>query len=264
VRIYEKENYSNFSFIIFFFGCYSPVSEIIPLDDIVKVKAGTSKGSETASETGSSSSDDSSTGDDESSEEEIAFEVTYKMGTITSYPNIYAVWIENQGEGFIQNISICNRLINPKGQTGYALPYWKLNKYPSSDSSELDAVTGATKANQDFTTSAVLRDNSIRQFTLYVEVERSYDANNWFTDQPAVLFSADIDLDSAATEYELTPCGWTPSAKTEGIISGTLRGVLQDELRYITNLKDGSGFGDIDADNKATNMVKSITVEITR
>lgn len=174
----------------------------------------------------------------------------------TAYKNIYVIWIENKEESYLQNIFICNKLING-GLTGTALPYWKLNKYPAS----VDAVSSATKANQDFSVSAELSDITIRKFTVYFEVDRSFDPNDWFSDQPALLYEAEIDLDSGVTEYEMTPVGWTPNEKTANVIPGTPIGVLQREMRYITNLKDGTSFGAVDS-RSATRMVKKISVTV--
>ena len=176
--------------------------------------------------------------------------------TPTAYKNIYVVWIENESSTYIQNIYVCKKLIDG-GLTGIALPYWKLNKYPVS----VDAVSSATKANTDFTVSVNLRDTTIRRFTVYFETDRSYDPNDWFSDQPAILYAADIDIDNLATEYELTPIGWTPNDNTANVIANTPAGVLQREMRYITNLKDGTSFGAADS-RSATRMVKKITVTV--
>ncbi len=188
--------------------------------------------------------------------------VNFEYGTDlapTAYKNIYTIWLENQS-GFIQNICVCKKLING-GLTGTALPYWKVNKYPISSSSEIDAVTSATKANTSFSVSTQLKDSSVRKFTLYFEIDRSFEPNDWFTDQPALLYSADINLDGNTSEYELTPLGWTPNEGTQNIIPNTPKGQLQKEMRYITNHKEGSTFGTADA-RGATKMVKKISVKI--
>ena len=180
----------------------------------------------------------------------------------TGYGNIYVCWIENKNSDYLQNIKICSKLING-GLTGTALPYWKLNVYPSSNSNEVDAVTSATVANSDFTVSAGLKDGSPKQFTVYLETDRSFEPNDWFTDQPALLYSADIDLDDNITEYELNFIGWTPNEKTENKIPGTPMGILQNEVRYITQHKNGTDFGTAD-ERSLTRMVEEITLSITK
>ncbi len=197
----------------------------------------------------------------------ITLEVSYEHGTNLSpkaWKNIYVVWIENQESAFLQNIIICRKLIDG-GLTGTALPYWKFNKYPKSDKYEIDAVTGATKANTDFTETAKIKDSKIRKFTVYFELDRSFDGNSWFpSDQPSLLYKADIDLDSPVNEYELKPYGWTPDKDITINKKTFLSGDLQKELRYITNLKSGTGFGSIDTLNSGTKMVKKITVKVVK
>jgi hypothetical protein len=194
------------------------------------------------------------------SESSDTITVNFEFGehfSTTVWSNIYVTWMENTSSDFIQNISICQKLVSG-GLTGIALPYWKINKYPQSESSEVDAVTSATIANADFSVTAVLKDPEIRNFVLYFEVDRSYEPNDWFSDQPALLYAANINLDDEISEYELSPVGWTPNAETENKIANTPSGQLQSEMKYITNFKDGSSFGDAD-ERTSTRMVKKIT-----
>lgn len=176
------------------------------------------------------------------------------------WKNIYVIWMEDTTSGFIQNIFICQKLITG-GITGTALPFWKINKYPISSSSEIDAVTSATKANTDFSVSAVLKDSTIRNFVLYFEVDRSFEPNDWFADQPALLYSANINLDDSISEYELLPIGWTPNETTQNVVPNTPIGQLMEEMKFITNHKEGSIFGNPD-ERSSTKMVKKITASI--
>jgi hypothetical protein len=173
-------------------------------------------------------------------------------------PNVYVIWMENESSSFIQNLFICKKLIYG-GLTGTALPYWKVNKYPKSVKSEVDAVTSATVPNQNFTVSATLKDNTIKSFKLYFEIDHSFDQNDWFSDQPALLYSADINLNDSI--FELSPVGWTPNENTENQVPNTSNGKLESEMRYITNLKSGSTFGAVDS-RSSTKMVKRIGVRI--
>jgi len=178
----------------------------------------------------------------------------------SDWPNIYVIWMENESSSFIQNMFICKKLIYG-GLTGTALPYWKVNKYPKSLTSEVDAVTSATVPNQNFTVSATLKDSNIKTFKLYFEIDHSFDQNDWFSDQPALLYSADINLND--TIFELSPVGWTPNENTENQVPNTSNGKLESEMRYITNLKSGSTFGAIDSRSSAK-MVKKIKVRIEK
>lgn len=180
----------------------------------------------------------------------------------TEYRNIYVIWIEDNASGFIQNISVCQKL-RTGVLTGTVLPYWKMNKYPVSLKSEVDAVSSATIANSNFSVSAFLKDSTVRKFVLYFEIDRAYEPNDWFSDQPALLYSANINLDGSPSVYELLPAGWTPNEETQNIIQNTPMGKLQNEMRYITNLKTGSSFGAADS-RSATKMVKKITATVTR
>jgi len=214
---------------------------------------------------GCSTPDDSNITDNnaESLQGGIMLEVTVEQGTKTHYPLIYVIWIENKSSKFLQNIAVSKKLISG-GLTGTALPFWKMNQFPISDKSEIDAVTGATKRFQDFTVRAKLKDEKIRKFNVYCEVDRSFDANDWFKDQPAILYTVEVNLDKTTNEYELKPCGWTPNEITENIIPDTPKGKLQKDIRYITNFKNAKRFGDIDISHQGTNMIKKITLNINR
>jgi hypothetical protein len=179
-------------------------------------------------------------------------------GPSSDYKNIYVIWLE--APNFIQNMYICKKLI-VGGLTNTALPYWKVNKYPLSTTAEIDAVTGATKPNCNFTITTVIKDTTLKDLTINFETDRSFDPNDWFDNQPAILYQATLKLNDTLSDYELLPVGWTPNEDTENQVSNTPMGKLQNEMRYITNYKDGSGFGEKDQ-RGATKMVKKITVKL--
>lgn len=194
----------------------------------------------------------------------ITFSFVFDFGTYSgSYKNVYTIWAENSDEGFYYPIYICNRLQGIGGAlTGTALPYWKINKYPHMKDAEIDAVTGATQQNTNFTVSFNLPVDAPRQFTVYFETDVSYNPNDWFTDQPAILYSSVVDMDNLQDNYSLSFKGWTANEKTAGVIPGADIGMLQAELRYITNLKDGSGFGAADSRSE-TDLVDSANVAVS-
>jgi hypothetical protein len=187
--------------------------------------------------------------------------VSYKVGAIIDPPIIYAIWLEDAAKTSIQNLYICARLLN-NSLTNTALPYWSMNKLPISSRTEVDAVTGATFQKQDFSIEATVKAASIRKLVVYVEMDHSFDANDWFDNQPALLFAADVDLDSGKKAYTLSPIGWTANEGTAGVIQGAGAGSLQKEMRYITHHKaDNGGFGQPD-ERASTKMVGSLTVTI--
>ncbi len=179
-------------------------------------------------------------------------------GTSPDWKNIYVIWME--APGFIQNMFVCQKLIKG-GLTGTALPYWKVNKYPQSLKTEIDAVTSATMGNIDFTITKVIKDSTLKTVTVNFETDRSFDPNDWFDNQPAILYSATINLNDTLSNYELSPVGWTPNEDTKNQVKNTPMGQLQNEMRYITHYKNGSSFGDKDP-RGATKMVKKITVTV--
>ncbi len=207
---------------------------------------------------------------DDYNEEGISSDTTFNLRVDFEYgedapsglKNIYVIWIEDTTSGFLQNIFICQKLISG-GLTGTALPYWKSNKYPDSSGSEIDAVTAATQASTDFSVSAVLKDPSAKNFILYLEMDRYSEPNDWFTDQPALLYSVNINVDDDIAEYELLPTGWTPHEAAVNVVPNTPFGKLQKEMRYITNHKEGTTFGDAD-ERSATRMIKRLTATIEK
>ncbi|MDC7222000.1 MAG: hypothetical protein PQJ59_18870 [Spirochaetales bacterium] len=190
----------------------------------------------------------------------------------TSMGNIYVIWLENEA-GDIQHLFVSKKLI--KGgitDQELALPLWQLSRYKKDNKDmkkDVNAVTAATLSNQDFTiTESIDEERLGTSFTLYMEIDQSFQKNDWFTDdwkdQPAVLYSVQIDLDSAQKEYSLKPIGWTPMYETT--VAGVVRevGTLVNDMRFITHSKvdDTPTFGEEDKNNSAIRSVGSITVTI--
>jgi hypothetical protein len=204
---------------------------------------------------------------------EVTIQVSYTKGSANfSSSIVYVIWVENESKNYIQNLYICNSILGiGKTLTGTALPYWKMNKYPDS---EVDGVTGATQKNTDFSVTKTLADNTIRQFKIYMEVDHSFDSNDWFNDQPALLYSTTVDLDNLQAEYTFNAVGWTRNDNESGSTSNKFKddpphtsptiGQLQSELRYITNTMVAGTFGGEYTDNTAaTNIVGSLKAVIT-
>jgi hypothetical protein len=189
----------------------------------------------------------------------------YGESDYSSSNNIYAIWIE--GDGFIQNLFVCERLVNGFHLTNTALPHWKRGVYPRSDAAEVDAVTQATKARVPFTVSATLKANCPRQFTVYYETDQSFDSNDWFNDQPALVYAADIDLDNLGNgTFALAPIGWAANEGTDDPNWGGpfMVGDIQSEMRYITHARtESSGFGAENHAESSTRAIGGIVLTVT-
>ncbi len=160
------------------------------------------------------------------------------------YQKVYAIWMEGD-DGFFRNIYICNR-IKKQDLTGTALPYWQLNKRKLASRGEIDAVTGATIADGDFTQSISLT-GAPDKFSVYFEIDHSFDPNQWFTDQPSLLYKIDVDLSSGKNEFDSELIGWTANEYTDNNSkNGTNKipgasvkmGELQSSVQYITDAAD--------------------------
>jgi len=204
----------------------------------------------------------------------LTLQLDFAYGTDgnTSGSNVYVAWVEDMSGNVIQNLVICNRVLGiGKTLTNTALPFWKTYRY-NAQQVALDAVTGATIAKQDFSVSRAYKSTSIAKFKVCFETDRSFDINDWFTDQPALLYSAIVDLANPQASYPLTLEAWTPNEGTKDTLSaynmGSLGvGVRQTILGFITNKKNPStppaySFGDVDTAQSSTCFVKSITLTI--
>lgn len=185
--------------------------------------------------------------------------VHYEEGNAQGGPIVYVMWLESESRSFVQHLYVCKRLLD-NSLTGVALPHWQLNNRKKSS---VDGVSGATRHPQITVTRAIPREAGTR-FTVYAELDHSWDSNDWFGDQPAVVYAVDVDLNNTQREYNLSPIGW--SAEKESTVS-SLPGVSEfdtgnmcEDMRYITHSKSGDSFGAPNPGRAATNMVKKLTV----
>lgn len=200
---------------------------------------------------------------DPGSSDDTEIKITYNEGLVWKGSQIYCIWMESDTDDTILPILITWRSLNPIGQIGQSLAYWRLNKKSEMESkltaADIDAVTSATpnlpagnSGNEAGKQIAVPIGSSsdrgrggftvtkkvpyqVKKFTVYFEIEHSYDSNLYFGDQPAILYKAVVDLDSmsAGDEIEFEFAGWTPYSTVT--IDGISRpeGVLQTDLKYI-------------------------------
>jgi|GEM_PF-6216116 len=229
----------------------------------------------------SSNSGDNQQTSSTSSNTGIKFNFQFKCGTDipfggSSGQKVYAIWIQNENENFIQTIFICQNIMSMSHRI--MTPYWINYVKDGSDQDEIDSVTAATHNNAgdkniDFTISdLVLKDQNIKKFKVYFEIARSWDGNDWFVyspeDQPAVLYCTEVDLNTNQTEYVLTPIGWTPNSTNEAaagiVINNWTLNTFNNEMKYITHHRNAvdNTFGTEDTDNAATKMVSQIKIII--
>jgi len=208
------------------------------------------------------------------------------MGTTSASKKIiYVAWIEDSGKSFVQYLYTCQNLFDVSNIVSkQTCPYWRTGVHDAGLDNGIDVMSGATKNYQNFSKTITLPTGSPTQFTVYFEVDRSWDPNGWWSDQPAVLYAVDVDLSGVTTTktFTLSAQGWTRNVHdgtddnmgdNENVISGnpldSAVGALQTEMRYITNAPntDGSDFGDeyaADSTEDATNMVGALTLTATK
>jgi len=206
---------------------------------------------------------------------------------------IHVAWIENRDESFFKYIFTSERLDYTvfTGNSGYSnirtkatCPYWRKSLYETTLDDGIDAVSGPTRKPEGsytgFSSLTALPEGSPSRFTAYFEIDRSFDGNDWWNDQPAILYSADVDLSGGEAQktIALTARGWSRNAGggsggNENQIAGnppaSTIGALQAEMRYITRkaASGGTAFGDAYAAGSAsdaTNMTASLTLTATR
>ncbi|MBN2716793.1 MAG: hypothetical protein JXX14_13160 [Deltaproteobacteria bacterium] len=200
--------------------------------------------------------------EDSSMQKEVPDKITVSLSETPNngYRIVYAIWLENAAHTVVQNLFICERVLDGS-LSGTALPYWSINR---KDASTVDGVSGATIL-PSFSVTSEISSAIGNQFTVYVEVDHSFDENDWFDDQPALLFAADIDISEAQRTFSLSPVGWTVwSDVTFSQASETktsVAGALNTEMRYITQHNSDGSFGAAD-DRSAVGMVQYITAEI--
>ncbi len=221
----------------------------------------------------------------DSAQGNITVDFDFDASVASSWKNIYVIWLENSA-GEIQNLYVCKRLLDGS-ITDYrsALPYWQLNRYNGADKKfldEVDAVTGPTEANKDFSLTASISKDLGEKFTVYFEIDQAFDFNDWFPgkaydmrDQPSVVYSADIDLSKDQKKYELKVLGFVPmydfskygnfklttedqKLKDNGTLS-FIKGEIFEEMRYITHsMKRDNGVISFGTEDKAQSSIRSI------
>jgi hypothetical protein len=233
----------------------------------------------------------------ETTSSDYSLTLNFSVGPSNPDNPIYVSWIESADGDFVRYIYACERLDYQAlaGKSGYdniknvnACPYWRTHLYQTPLEEDADVVSGPTVAEGaafgDFAKSITIPALSPSRFTVYFEIDHSFDSNDWWNDQPAILYAADVDLSKgpAAKSFPLAARGWSRNGpngggnnmnKFEGNPGGegdpSMTGVLQADMRYIADGANGSGtdFGPAypaGSAKDATNMVGSISLAVAR
>ena len=165
-----------------------------------------------------SQTDNTDTTDTGGSDNPISYRLTLNFPGVSSvgWAAVYVAWIENESGENLQNIYICQKIVedmttNPGKLTGIALPYWAREKTENTDLENVDAVTGASiqDATEFVRTLAIGNET---KFRVCFEIDRSKNNNDYFTDRPCFIYkSALIDLNNLQESYELTLEAFMPN-----------------------------------------------------
>ncbi len=203
--------------------------------------------------------------------------LTVKKGDAFNYP-LMAVWTEEKDSAYLQTLYVPESIATSIFRHGQAdkgkwmpgeirrpaaLPYWghsrgvKANDglyIPSADKPMPDAVTGATPTT-DFVLKTGLDLQNKEVFTVYFEINQSWDWNEYWTNnkypendayksssQPAIVYAAHIDMSNLKEVYKLSPLGHSHPTGENGslfrdlsTLTSALRIVESAEVRIIKN-----------------------------
>jgi hypothetical protein len=195
----------------------------------------------------------------------LEFDLT--IGKFHNHPS-FAIWVEDLDGNYVETLYVSQYFA--KGVFGHgeaekgkwknepgearrpaALPYWSHKRNikandglfaPAPETAVPDALTGATpKGNFILETGSKMETN--KKFKVLFEVNQAWDSNDFWTNskfpddfdyktslQPALVYEATIEPESAKTEYNLIAIGHSePSGKT---------GELFNDITTITTAKE--------------------------
>jgi len=168
--------------------------------------------------------------------------IEFTKGKEFNHP-LFAFWIEDEKSNFVQTLYVSQSIgkgVFEHGNTGSgvwmpgpimrpaALPRWSHQRgivnsnglyLPDEKNPIADAYTGATPKG-DFVLNTIIEGNNLRKFNVYMEINQTWDWNEYWTNskypedaeyktscQPALIYLAEIDLDSTVKTYELKAIG---------------------------------------------------------
>ncbi len=121
----------------------------------------------------------------------------------------YVAWIEDLEGNNIQNLYICEKILNditsnPDQLLGEPLPYWRRNKSSVINPSQLDAITGASIQKAFNIKRELYINNKKLKIRVCIEIDRSKNGNEYFEDRPSFIYKTDtIDLNKLNDSYLL-------------------------------------------------------------
>jgi len=174
----------------------------------------------------------------------IPIEITFIKDKSFDQPT-FAFWVENLEGKYIETLYVTNYLATgiykharlgegePRSKSGPAkrpssLPYWLHKRniradgatyLPTPDKPVPDAITGATPKN-NFMLKTVIKNSIKGKIRILMEINQAWDHNEYWNEerfpgefdytyscQPALIYSAVIDLDNQPKEFTLTLIG---------------------------------------------------------
>ncbi len=184
--------------------------------------------------------------------------VTFTKGISHNHP-LMALWVEDTNGKYLQTIYVAKSVASGVFKHGEkkdgkwisgqvyrpaALPYWGHQKgfvnekflyIPSYKNPLPDAVTGATPKGNFKINSTFENKNNLRFVKILFEINQSWDWNNYWSNdkfpddenyktssQPAIIYSAIIDLQNNSNEYELIPIGHSHYSGLDGKVYSDL------------------------------------------
>jgi hypothetical protein len=188
---------------------------------------------------------------------------------------VYAAWIEDAAGNNLQNLYVCNRVLDINtitgqigsgpGLEGDGIPNWLTKKYRPNieftNNQNVDGVTGAS-TQQNKTMSVTFNFGPVTQFRVCFEIDRSTNSNSYFYDQPAYTYRSDvINLNNITTSatFPVNLYGWMANNTTGMTYGQQPRDPLAvPEFQQYVLITD---FTHVDSTN---DMVTSLTATITK
>ncbi|MDD5508753.1 MAG: hypothetical protein PHD25_10600 [Bacteroidales bacterium] len=201
----------------------------------------------------------------------IALEVEMRAGEHHNHP-VMAVWLEDAGGNYIQTLyvskSIANSIFGHGDKSGGAwqpgmvrrpasLPYWAHKRgiqaedglyIPDSQHPVPDAYSGATPPG-DFVLKTKTDEPLNGKVNLMFEINQSWDWNTYWNNarfpddyeyrssaQPAIVYSATLDLADTDREYILQPVGHSHYSGADGSLDPDLS-TLTTALDIVSEIK---------------------------
>ncbi len=187
----------------------------------------------------------------------VSIKLDFLKGSSHNHP-LMAVWLETTDGRYIETLYVAESIgtgvfRHADRSTGHweagpvrrpaALPYWAHQRgiqapdglfMPTPEQPVADAITGPTP-DGDFTLASRATWNAPQQFKLMFEINQSWDWNEYWTNnkypdspeyktssQPAIVYSALIDLEKKQESYTLEPVGHSHYAGLDGSLNPDL------------------------------------------